>query len=54
VFGLLPPENATGSYVKVERHMPVRIDFDRSPEQDFKAEDLLKPGLFVEPDGRVR
>jgi len=54
VFSLLPPENATGNYVKVVQRVPVRIDFDRSPSQDFNAEGLLKPGLSAEPDVRVR
>jgi membrane fusion protein (multidrug efflux system) len=53
VFSLLPPENATGNYVKVVQRVPVRIDFDRIG-QDFNAEGLLKPGLSVEPDVRVR
>jgi membrane fusion protein (multidrug efflux system) len=54
VFSLLPPENATGNYVKVVQRIPVRIDFDRSTGQDFNAEGLLKPGLSVEPDVMVR
>jgi membrane fusion protein, multidrug efflux system len=54
VFSLLPPENATGNYVKVVQRVPIRIDFDRSPGQDFNADGLLKPGLSVEPDVRVR
>jgi membrane fusion protein, multidrug efflux system len=54
VFSLLPPENATGNYVKVVQREPVRIDFDRSSSQDFNAEALLKPGLSVEPDVRIR
>jgi len=54
VFSLLPPENATGNYVKVVQRVPVRIDFDRSQTQDFNAEGLLKPGLSAEPDVRVR
>ena len=54
VFSLLPPENATGNYVKVVQRVPVRIDFERSVGQDFNAEGLLKPGLSVEPDVRVR
>jgi membrane fusion protein (multidrug efflux system) len=54
VFSLLPPENATGNYVKVVQRVPVRIDFDRSAGWDFNAEGLLKPGLSVEPDVRVR
>jgi membrane fusion protein, multidrug efflux system len=54
VFSLLPPENATGNYVKVVQRVPVRIDFDRTTGQDFNAEGLLKPGLSVLPDVRVR
>jgi len=58
VFSLLPPENATGNYVKVVQRVPVRIDFDRTsdrnPGSDFNAEGLLKPGLSVGPEVRVR
>jgi membrane fusion protein (multidrug efflux system) len=54
VFSLLPPENATGNYVKAVQRVPVRIDFDRIEGGDFNAEGLLKPGLSVEPDVRVR
>jgi membrane fusion protein (multidrug efflux system) len=54
IFSLLPPENATGNYVKVVQRVPVRIDFDRSAGQPFNAEGLLKPGLSVSPDVRVR
>jgi membrane fusion protein (multidrug efflux system) len=54
VFSLLPPENATGNYVKVVQRVPVRIDFDDSAGQDFNEEGLLKPGLSVEPDVSVR
>jgi membrane fusion protein, multidrug efflux system len=54
VFSLLPPENATGNYVKVVQRVPVRIDFDRPQGQQFNEEGLLKPGLSVEPDVRVR
>ena len=54
VFSLLPPENATGNYVKVVQRVPVRIDFDRQKEEVFNSGGLLKPGLSVEPDVRVR
>jgi membrane fusion protein, multidrug efflux system len=54
IFSLLPAENATGNYVKVVQRVPVRIDFDRTPAQAFNAEGLLKPGLSVEPEVRVR
>ena len=54
VLSLLPPENATGNCVKVAQRIPVGIDFDRPPGQEFNAEGLLKPDLSVEPDVRVR
>jgi membrane fusion protein (multidrug efflux system) len=54
VFSLLPPENATGNYVKVVQRVPVRIDFDRTTGGEFNSEGLLKPGLSVEPEVRVR
>ena len=54
VFSLLPPENATGNYVKVVQRVPVRIDFDGTETQEFNVEGLLKPGLSVEPDVRVK
>jgi membrane fusion protein, multidrug efflux system len=54
VFSLLPPENATGNYVKVVQRVGVRIDFDRAEGENFNADGLLKPGLSVEPNVRVR
>jgi membrane fusion protein (multidrug efflux system) len=54
IFSLLPPENATGNYVKVVQRVPVRIDFDRAAGNEFNTEGLLKPGLSVEPEVRVR
>ena len=54
VFSLLPPENATGNYVKVVQRVPVRIDFNRANGQNFNVDGLLKPGLSVEPEVRVR
>jgi len=53
VFSLLPPENATGNYVKVVQRVPVRIDFDRN-QPDFNAEGVLKPGLSVESEVKIR
>jgi membrane fusion protein (multidrug efflux system) len=44
-FSLLPPENATGNYVKVVQRLPVRIRF--KPGQDL--EHRLVPGMSVEP-----
>ena len=48
-FSLLPPENATGNYVKVVQRVPVRIAID--PGQD--PGHLLQVGLSVEPRVRV-
>ena len=44
-FSLLPPENATGNFVKVVQRVPVKIVLD--PGQD--AERRLRPGLSVVP-----
>jgi membrane fusion protein (multidrug efflux system) len=44
-FSLLPPENATGNYVKVVQRVPVKILLD--PGQD--PEHLLRPGLSAAP-----
>jgi len=44
-FSLLPPENATGNYVKVVQRMPVRIALD--PGQD--SDHLLRQGMSVTP-----
>ena len=40
--------------VKGMPRVPVRIDFDRPEIESFNTEDLLKPGLSVEPKVRVR
>ena len=44
-FSLLPPENATGNYVKVVQRIPVKIVFDAG--QDPRH--LLRPGMSVVP-----
>jgi len=45
LFSLLPPENATGNYVKVVQRLPVRIRL--YPGQD--PNHRLRPGMSVEP-----
>lgn len=50
VASVLPPENATGNYVKVVQRIPVRIRLD--PNQDGLGS--LRPGMSVEPTVRVR
>jgi len=42
---LLPPENATGNFVKVVQRLPVRIRLDQNQDRDH----LLRPGMSVEP-----
>ena len=44
-FSLLPPENATGNYVKVVQRIPVKIILDKPPD----AEHPLRPGMSVLP-----
>ncbi|HEY1890966.1 MAG TPA: HlyD family secretion protein [Steroidobacteraceae bacterium] len=48
-FALLPPENATGNYIKVVQRVPVRIALDTVPTGC-----VLGPGMSVEPTVKVR
>lgn len=50
VFSLLPPENATGNYVKVVQRLPVRLRLDRGQDPDHR----LRPGMSVVPDVYVK
>ncbi|MGH7111442.1 MAG: HlyD family secretion protein [Stellaceae bacterium] len=49
-FSLLPPENATGNYVKIVQRVPVKIVFDDPPS----AVRLLGPGMSVIPYVKIR
>src|SRR5437764_10290324 len=49
-FSLLPPENATGNYVKVVQRVPVKILFDPS---DARDRPLLSLGMSVVPKVHV-
>jgi membrane fusion protein (multidrug efflux system) len=49
-FSVLPPENATGNYVKVVQRIPVKIVFE--PGQDGLL--LLRPGMSVIPTVQTR
>ncbi len=49
-LSVLPPENASGNYVKVVQRIPVRIRID--PGQG--GIDRLRPGMSVEPKVRIR
>jgi len=44
-FSLLPPENATGNYVKVVQRVPVKIVLDEQPD----VQRTLGPGMSVVP-----
>jgi membrane fusion protein (multidrug efflux system) len=49
-FSLLPPENATGNYVKVVQRLPVKIVFDKGQDPQH----LLRPGMSVVPTVRTK
>ncbi|HUO17359.1 MAG TPA: HlyD family secretion protein [Verrucomicrobiae bacterium] len=49
-FSLLPPENATGNYVKVVQRIPVKIVLDPGSNKDHQ----LRPGMSVEPKVWIR
>lgn len=49
-FSLLPPENATGNYVKVVQRVPVKILFDTTIPAQYR----IGPGLSVVPKVKVR
>lgn len=50
LFSLLPPENATGNYVKVVQRVPVKIDLNPGENKDL----WLRPGMSVEPKVWIR
>lgn len=49
-FSLLPPDNATGNFVKITQRVPVKIELD----DEAKYKDILKAGLSVEVDVKVK
>jgi membrane fusion protein (multidrug efflux system) len=51
VFSLLPPQNATGNYVKVVQRVPVKITFDDTSSDAYNR---LGPGMSVAPSVKVR
>jgi len=50
LFSALPPENATGNYVKVVQRIPVKIILDPGENRDRS----LRPGMSVEPKVYLR
>jgi membrane fusion protein (multidrug efflux system) len=49
-FSLLPPENATGNFVKVVQRIPVKIVLENGQDPNH----LLRPGMSVTPTVRVQ
>ncbi|GHM98646.1 secretion protein HlyD [Cytophagales bacterium WSM2-2] len=49
-FSLLPPDNATGNFVKITQRVPVKIEL----EDESKYKDILKAGLSVEVDVKIK
>jgi membrane fusion protein (multidrug efflux system) len=49
-FSLLPPENATGNYVKVVQRLPVKILFENGQDKEH----LLRPGMSVVPSVKIK
>ncbi len=50
VTSLLPPENATGNFVKVVQRIPAKITFDKGET----SEHVLRPGMSVVPKVWIR
>jgi membrane fusion protein, multidrug efflux system len=50
LFSLLPPENATGNYVKIVQRIPVKLVLDPGENKDRR----LRPGMNVVPDVFLR
>jgi membrane fusion protein (multidrug efflux system) len=50
LFSLLPPENATGNYVKIVQRIPVKIVLEPGENKDRQ----LRPGMNVEPKVHLR
>jgi len=50
VFSLLPPENATGNYVKIVQRIPVKIVLEAGENRDRE----LRPGMNVEAEVYLR
>ena len=50
LFSLLPPENATGNYVKIVQRIPVKVVLEPGENHDRR----LRPGMNVVPDVYLR
>ena len=51
-FSLLPPDNATGNFVKTIQRLPVKISLDKN--NDAEKMKLLRPGMNVDVDVHLK
>jgi membrane fusion protein (multidrug efflux system) len=51
-FSILPPDNATGNFVKTIQRLPVKISL--SPSNDIEKIKLLRPGMNVDVDVHLK
>ena len=51
-FSILPPDNATGNFVKTIQRLPVKISLDAS--NDAEKIKLLRPGMNVDVDVHIK
>jgi membrane fusion protein (multidrug efflux system) len=51
-FSILPPDNATGNFVKTIQRLPVKISID--PDNDAEKIKLLRPGMNVDVDVHIK
>jgi membrane fusion protein (multidrug efflux system) len=51
-FSLLPPDNATGNFVKTIQRLPVKISLDST--NDIEKIKLLRPGMNVDVDVHIK
>ncbi|MGA9639731.1 HlyD family secretion protein [Flavobacterium sp.] len=51
-FSILPPDNATGNFVKTIQRLPVKISIDA--DNDIEKIKLLRPGMNVDVDVHIK
>jgi membrane fusion protein (multidrug efflux system) len=51
-FSILPPDNATGNFVKTVQRLPIKISIDAS--NDIEKIKLLRPGMNVDVDVHIK
>ncbi|KDN54614.1 HlyD family secretion protein [Flavobacterium seoulense] len=51
-FSILPPDNATGNFVKTIQRLPVKISIDTT--NDIEKVKLLRPGMNVDVDVHIK